>query len=378
MVGKMDIGLFRSMVLSNDFQNISNDFAKFDNQKCTFYYDESNNIRKLWLNTNDFNAPIDSDFVLGGVMYFGDTPSADIAVLKKELRLQKSANEIKFKHISRAKNFLECLNEDKVLRFLQWLDDSDLYIHYSNVNNLYFAIVDIIDSIEEPEYIPFVFQMKNELYKLVHTHYDDFYKLLIKSNYPNIDVKNIAPFYEHILDYIDSDYSEISFDLEVLRQGLKAARKQSELAFLQGNPEKTILDNYSSFYIRPIGVFPFSKHIFDNEYKIEEVFEKYEFYNGDSKVENYCFANSKSNPYIQISDCVVGLLGKYYTYINSLNLLQAQHLFKTISEKQLNALRLFAKLIIKSETISKLLLNSVESIEEREVGGFILQNALFR
>ena len=378
MAGKMDIGLFRSMVLSNDFQDISNDFAKFDNQKCTFYYDESNNIRKLWLNTNDFNAPIDSDFVLGGVMYFGDTPSADIAVLKKELRLQKSANEIKFKHISRAKNFLECLNEDKVLRFLQWLDDSDLYIHYSNVNNLYFAIVDIIDSIEEPGYIPFVFQMKNELYKLVHTHYDDFYKLLIKSNYPNIDVKNIAPFYEHILDYIDSDYSEIPFDLEVLRQGLKAARKQSELAFLQGNPEKTILDNYSSFYIRPIGVFPFSKHIFDNEYKIEEVFEKYEFYNGDSKVENYCFANSKSNPYIQISDCVVGLLGKYYTYINSLNLLQAQHLFKTISEKQLNALRLFAKLIIKSETIIKLLLNSVESIEEREVGGFILQNALFR
>lgn len=378
MAGKMDIGLFRSMVLSNDFQDISNDFAKFDNQKCTFYYDESNNIRKLWLNTNDFNAPIDSDFVLGGVMYFGDTPSADIAVLKKELRLQKSANEIKFKHISRAKNFLECLNEDKVLRFLQWLDDSDLYIHYSNVNNLYFAIVDIIDSIEEPGYIPFVFQMKNELYKLVHTHYDDFYKLLIKSNYPNIDVKNIAPFYEHILDYIDSDYSEIPFDLEVLRQGLKAARKQSELAFLQGNPEKTILDNYSSFYIRPIGVFPFSKHIFDNEYKIEEVFENYEFYNGDSKVENYCFANSKSNPYIQISDCVVGLLGKYYTYINSLNLLQAQHLFKTISEKQLNALRLFAKLIIKSETISKLLLNSVESIEEREVGGFILQNALFR
>lgn len=378
MADKMDIGLFRSMVLSNEFQDISNDFAKFDTQKCTFYYDESNNIRKLWLNTNDFNAPIDSDFVLGGVMHFGDTPSADIDVLKKELRLQKSAKEIKFKHISRAKTFLECLNEDKVLRFLQWLDDSGLYIHYSNVNNLYFAIVDIIDSIEEPGYIPFIFQMKNELYKLVHTHYDDFYRLLIKCNYPNIDIKNIAPFYEHILDYIDSDYSELPFDLEVLRQGLKVARKQSELAFLQGNPEKTILDNYSSFYIRPIGVFPFAKHIFDNEYKIEEIFEKYEFYNGDSKVENYCFANSTSSPYIQISDCVVGLLGKYHTYINSLNLFQAQYLFKTISEKQLNALRLFAKLIIKSETLSKLLLNSVESIEEREIGGFILQSALLR
>ena len=373
----MDIGLFRLMVLSNDFQDISNDFTKFDSQKCTFYYDESNNVRKLWLNTNDFNAPVDSDFVLGGVMHFGDKPSADVDALKRELRLQKSAKEIKFKHISRAKTFLECLNEDKVLRFLQWLDDSDLYIHYSNVNNLYYAIVDIVDSIEEPGYIPFNFQMKNELYKLVHTHYEDFYKLLIKCNYPNIDIKDIAPFCEHILDYIDNDYFELSFELEVLRQGLKAARKQNELAFLQDNPEKTILDNYSTFYIRPIGLFPFAKHIFDNEYKIEEVFEKYEFYNGDSKVENYCFANSTSNPYIQISDCVVGLLGKYYTYINSLNLLQAQYLFKTISEKQLNTLRLLAKLVIKSETLSKLLLNSVESIEEREIGGFILQSAFF-
>ena len=206
MADKMDIGLFRLMVLSNDFQDISNDFTKFDSQKCTFYYDESNNVRKLWLNTNDFNAPVDSDFVLGGVMHFGDKPSADVDALKRELRLQKSAKEIKFKHISRAKTFLECLNEDKVLRFLQWLDDSDLYIHYSNVNNLYYAIVDIVDSIEEPGYIPFNFQMKNELYKLVHTHYEDFYKLLIKCNYPNIDIKDIAPFCEHILDYIDNDY----------------------------------------------------------------------------------------------------------------------------------------------------------------------------
>ena len=89
MADKMDIGLFRSMVLSNEFQDISNDFAKFDNQKCTFYYDESNNIRKLWLNTNDFNAPIDSDFVLGGVMHFGDAPSADIDILKKGITFTK-------------------------------------------------------------------------------------------------------------------------------------------------------------------------------------------------------------------------------------------------------------------------------------------------
>ena len=374
MDNKMDLGMFRKLVLSDSFQDISSDFKKFDTQKCTFYYDESNNIRKLWLNDNDFNAPVDSDFVLGGVMHFGDEHSADVDMLKNNLRLQKTAKEIKFKHICKAKTFLECLNEDKVLRFLQWLYDSDLYIHYSNVNNLYFAIVDIIDSIEEPGCIPFNFMMKNELYKLVHSHYRDFYSLLVQCNYPNIDMKDIAPFYNHILDYIDNDYSELTFELEVLRQGLKTARRQNELSFLQGNPEKTILDNYFVFYARPIGVFPHAKHIFDNEYKVEEIFEKYEFYNGDTKVDNYCFVNSTSNPLVQVSDCVVGLLGKYYTFINSLDMLQAHRLLESLSEKQRSTFLLFAKVIIKSENLSKLLLNSVESIEERTIGGFILQN----
>lgn len=377
MSNKMDLGLFRILVLSDDFQDISCEFEKFDNESCTFYYDESNNIRKLWLNENDFNAPIDSDFVLGGVMHFGEKSTADVDTLKRELRLQKSAKEIKFKHISGgAKSFLDCLNEDKVLLFFQWLNDSDLYIHFSNVNNLYYAIVDIIDSIDEPGYIPFIFQMKNELYRLVRSNYSDFYALLSRNNYPNIEAKDIADFYNHILRYIDNSHIELPFNLEVLRQGLKAARKQKELSFLQNNPEKTILDNYFPFYTRPIGLFPFAKHIFDNEYKIEEIFNEYEFYNGDTKLKNYCFVNSISSPLVQVSDCVVGFLGKYYTYINSLNLLQAHKLFETLSDKQRKTLHTFAEFVIRSERLSKLLLNATESIEEHDISGFILQNAL--
>ena len=199
MSNKMDLSLFRHLLISDTFQDISSELKVFDKQKCTFYYDESNNIRKLWLSEDDFNAPIDSDFVLGGVMHFGDKSMADVDSLKSQLRLQKSAKEMKFKPISKANAFLECLNEKKVLFFLQWLYDSDLYIHFSNVNNLYFAIVDIIDSIDEPGYIPFIFSMKNELYKLVRKNYRDFYSLLVRCNYPNITGENIGYFYNHIL-----------------------------------------------------------------------------------------------------------------------------------------------------------------------------------
>ncbi|WP_428257561.1 DUF3800 domain-containing protein [Gallibacter sp. Marseille-QA0791] len=376
MAKKMDLSIFRLLLMSDDFQDISNELKVFDNRKCTFYYDESNNIRKLWLDENDFNAPIDSDFVLGGVMYFGDKSTADVDSLKTKLRLQKSAKEMKFKHISKAKSFLECLNEEKVLFFLQWLYDSDLYIHFSNVNNLYFAIVDIIDSIDEPGYIPFIYQMKNELYKLVRKNYRDFYSLLVRCNYPNVSSKDIDYFYTHILGYIDNSCVDIPFDLEILRQGVKAARKQKELSFLQGNMEKTVIENYFSFYTRPIGVFPHAKHIFDNEYKIEEIFAEYEFYNGESKLENYEFVNSINNPLVQVSDCIVGLLGKYYTYTNSIDIYQAHQLFTILSDRQRKALRVLAQLIIKSERLSKLLLNSTESIEEHDISSFILRNAL--
>lgn len=38
----------------------------------TFYYDETNNIRKFWLTPDDFNAGHNKDFILGGVSYPDD------------------------------------------------------------------------------------------------------------------------------------------------------------------------------------------------------------------------------------------------------------------------------------------------------------------
>lgn len=373
---KMPLDMFRYMLLSDNFTDISKDLHIFDNEQSFFYYDESNNIRKLWLDENDFNAPVDSDFVLGGVMHFGKSCIADVNELKSQLRIQKTAKEIKFKHISKSKDFLGCLLENKVSIFLEWLLKSDLYVHFSNVNNLYYAIVDIIDTIDEPAYIPFVFQMKNELYKIAKNNYQSFYKLLATCNYPNIDSSKIEYFYNSIIDFVVNSCYELSFDAEVFRQGLKVARKQTELAFLQGNSHKTILESYFPFYMRPIGVFPYAIHIFDDEYQIQEQFNKYDLYNGDSICKNFSFTNSKSNLFVQISDCIVGLLSKYYTYINSIDINGASHMINTITPKQKQTLQLFVSLIYKSENKSKLLLHSSESIEEHDVSSFIFNNAL--
>lgn len=282
---------------------------------------------------------------------------------------------MKFKHISKNKDFLGCLSEPKVKLFLQWLYQSDLYVHYSNINNLYFAVVDIIDTIDESAFTPFIFQIKNELYKIAAANYQDFYQLLVKHNYPNIDSNSIASFYQRIIDFID-DIDEPSFEMEILRQCLKRGRKQNELVFLQDNPEKTIIDNYFLFYLHPVGVFSNAHHTFDNEYCIENQFERFELYDGSRKATNFSFIDSKDNPLIQLSDCIVGLLGKYYTYINRISRKEAYEMISFITPSQKSTLKLFAQVMKKSEDMSKLLLHSSESLDEHEKGAFILHTAL--
>lgn len=372
MPEKTDLSISREFLYSSDFQDLSKDLAIFDNQPCTFYYDESNNARKLWLKDTDFNAPIDSDFVLGGVMHFGEKSSADIDTLKRGLRLQETAKELKFKHICKSATFLECLSSDKVTYFLEWLLDSDLYIHCFNVNNLYYAIVDIVDSIDDESFIPYYNGMKDALYRLAVYHYEDFYRLLIKCNYPNLSADNISVFYDHLLEYIDEEGIYLSFDTEILKQGLEVARKQKECVFLSGNDERTILNDYSSFYTRPLGVFAHSNHVFDHEYSVEDILNKQNFYIGDIQIKNYRFADSTSNPLIQVSDCVVGLMGKYYTYVNMLSFLPLGKVLRTYTDKQIHTLQLFSKLVYKSESVSRLLFNAVESVEERATSSAIL------
>ena len=92
---------------------------------------------------------------------------------------------------------------------------------------------------------------------------------------------------------------------------------------------------------------------------------------------DFNFVNSIDNKLIQVSDCIVGLLGKYYTYVNRIDFATAGKMLATITDEQKGALKLFSQIIKKSEDFCKLLLNSIESIEEHDIGAFILTNALF-
>jgi hypothetical protein len=95
--------------------------ADFDGA-YTFYYDETNNIKKFYVRENDFNYTFTANFVLGGLVHLGQAPN--VQPLIDSFKLQKTATEVKFKHIANGQ-FLDCLKSEKLKLFLQFLKDND-------------------------------------------------------------------------------------------------------------------------------------------------------------------------------------------------------------------------------------------------------------
>lgn len=50
-------------------------------------------------------------------------------------------------------DFLQCVKEKRLFDTLAWIDKLPFYIHYTNVNNLFYTLVEIFDSIVKPDEI---------------------------------------------------------------------------------------------------------------------------------------------------------------------------------------------------------------------------------
>ncbi|MEP0911023.1 hypothetical protein NDI45_08845 [Leptolyngbya sp. GB1-A1] len=338
--------------------------ADFDSS-FTFYYDETNNIRKFYVKENDFNSPFSSNFVLGGLVYEGKSPN--IEPLFNKLNLQKNIKEVKLKHIAKG-DFLDCLKSEKLNYFLKYLFDSNLYIHCSSLNILYWSIVDIVDSaiadleIARQLDLSFVNYLKNDLYKLAKLEIKQVIELFYNFNYPNLKKESVLEFIERLTlifdEYIDEE--EFHFGLQFLRQTLKEARRNKSLPFIMNEEDHVLIEDFSHFYLRPLQLFKNSTHIFDNEVKISQILADYK------ELKNYYFIDSESNLLIQASDVFVGLMGKFTIYVNSSSKEQIAHDFTSLSEKQLNNVDSFIELINKSENKNVAFLHRIDSYEELE------------
>jgi len=272
-------------------ENLGISIEKLDDS-FIFYYDETNNIRKLYLlKEKYFNIGLDNvykNFILGGVCFSKEIDKVKIDDLKKNLKLQKNIKEIKLKHIAKG-NFLECLTSNKLNIFLKWLKNNS-YIHFSSINFLFWSIVDIIDSAIYlyKELVPLHFDLKTVFYEIIKSNYEYFIDLFIEYEYPNIKREKANEFLDKLKIAIRTKYQNIDIDLlkidknifnkltEILLFLLEDS-KNKELAFIMDEEDHILINDLSEFYLRPIYTFVNSKHIFDVENNIKKIFENYEF-----------------------------------------------------------------------------------------------------
>jgi len=366
---------------------------KIKNKEYTFYYDESNNVRKFTLSNkingynieHDKNKPVSFNFTLAGVAHSNLSSTANFDDLKKAIMFQPTANEIKTKHIATG-NFISMLKSKKLKGVFEWLLKSDLYIHYFNVNIEYFSYIDIIDdcvdfclrnrqlkfdSIEiHRDYLD---THKNELYTVICANRKKFISFVKLYDYPYITGKEnifLQDLYYIVFNYYETLYSnniQMESLLDLLSICINCGMNEFNKTTSHKSTENYMDDNYliesfDVFYEFKSNIFPDSKHIFDTEDVIKERLDLLSMIMGEKL--NYHYEASHNNLFIQVSDIIAGVVQKYFSFLSENSIKNIQEIRKNLNKEQEANLYLFKSLILKSDSENKNFLYCVIPISE--------------
>lgn len=339
----------------------------------TFYYDETGNIGKLIITEDGVNdeTSLECDFILGGVAFDGEQCSVNIRQLYQDLNLQSSIKELKFRHMTRGKKaFLEFMGNSRVTVYMEWLHNSGLYIHYATLNNLYYGLVDLVDSIWEyrPEFafdMQWVQYLKSELYNFCTKHLDEILPILYKYHFPNISREDKKDFCLELCDFIqmfNDDTTVDGFGMEVLRQMLKDVGKHGEISLLYDNDSNILVSDYYMLYLSRCYTYKNAKHYFDFEKVIKAKMEETKLVTNGVLFRNYEFVESKENELIQISDVFVGLLAKTFKYIDSVTVEDLINIDREKYKLAISNISKLYELIEKAERKHAMLIQNVNDI----------------
>lgn len=322
--------------------------------KYVFYYDESNNCRKFWVDDSkqQFNTDHTADFVLAGLVRKEEEKvEASLETFRKPLKLQANVEEIKFKNLYAKGDFLQCVKERRLFETLSWIDKSPFYIHYTNVNNLFYTLVEIFDSIVNPDEINEFgydyFKMKSVFYYMFKGKADALQILMFKYKYPNIQREDVEAFCNDLLFLLGSR-REMKEEEKFLAGMLARAAESDELVFLHDNDDYVMQENYAEFYADPIRKYQKSRHIFDEETTVQDIVKK-QIAMGENMADNFKFVKSETDIFVQLSDVVAGILGKLFKYINSTSVNQRRRDVEGLSKLQVENILLIDKLRMEAD-----------------------------
>jgi hypothetical protein len=318
-------------------------------EKYKLYYDESNNMRVFSLREGRYN--IDSDpnqkispiFVLAGIALKDGQSDLDFVALQKSLRLDKSADELKFQSVVALKASFTphqalkfTLGNRRVQNVLSWLVEHNVSIHVYSINTAFWSSLDIVEDLlcfdASMEEILSQHYYKDCLYKLIKADKIGFINLLNDFGYPKIEKPKAVPFLQALHDFNrdawaklfpkdlkDADPNGLCADL--MRLGLFMYKRlelnadELEFTLVYGNDEKYLIGDFSNFYVNRISTFPASEHIFDEEDKIEPLIDSVFAAMGKNDKYDYDFLKSSDSLPIQVADCVAGVFRVLLAYL---------------------------------------------------------------
>ena len=278
--------------------------------------------------------------------------------------MQKTVTDAKLGNIAKYKGndvnrFVDILKSPKVTLFLNALWNSNTYIHWSTQSLLYFALVDIVDSVVD---IPYMLnEIKNVLYKYARSDLNYFLEFLARYSYPNIKHEKVTDFCEDFISWIESIEPK-SYDdelcLEFLRQGAKSSRKSGELVFITESKDDEsqddfLIENFVPTYASRLGEFPSSTIHFDKCDIIEKNIAELANVFCDVKTPAYDFLVSTENKWIQFCDFVSGVIAALLAFVNENDIGEINTIIESFDEIQKQNLILLMNLIHRSATKNK-------------------------
>lgn len=357
----------------NDKQGFAYDIAEYhDFEICRepwdFYYDETENCRSVSYGgraIKDAQA-IERDFILGGIAV--TAPGAATGLAEGCARLPSPGGEVKCRPVlSGSSDFWRVLRRREVSAFLELLDRPGVVVHYHAQDNLYYSIVDIVDSViwlpGHEHMAVWHRELKNALYLCASQDRVGFLNDLATFGYPNIAPSEIGSFCRYIADLLESmlgqsspfEESQNGFFVETLRQMMKTASKADRLALLEGNKEDALVEGFSAHYQTTCMLLPEATHHFDDEMHISMTLVE--------SLGNFEFVDSKLEPFVQLSDVWVGLLSRLFRFLDEWAEDPRPLLTGSTAGRQLENLRTIKRLIDRADSTHRSLLSNINADE---------------
>ena len=335
-------------------------------KRYIFYYDETNNYRKVKITEkglNDFKVLFDN-FTLGGIC-FEKNKEKDNKELIMNLKLQ-TGQELKSKTFFKGKNtFKDCIEHNKLNLILNWVL-SNAYVHYSDIDSIYFSVIDIVDSIcNNPigKYFPqdLIDAFNDELYWVIRNNFYFFLNICKKTDYPNVTNEKIKIFYKGLVNIINKEQEKYN-TLKLLKDLIEQFINCNDLIFLKDNEERTIMDSFYSLRQQRCIIFRDSMHIFDKELVDEQKMnDEYMILDDGDRLENYKFIDSKDEVNIQISDIIVYIIAKYLKFLTHYPNENVENTLKSMNKIGKENLTILIQIINKSNKENTFFLETINS-----------------